>query len=145
MTATALVKLLEDGLKQDKPSLATDPTRRQRVTLLLGSYLAAAGPDFDESVRNAPESKALSHSRLWYQGSYADLDAGLEELKVKAPRIHWHTWQMYVVKSTEKGIRRHKASLGVEFLCRKMPRYITVPDSILANEGYRAKDEKRAA
>ena len=141
----ALLKRLEDGLREDSPALRTTPTRRQRVTLLLGSYLDAIGSGSVEQVRaGKPASRVLQHSELWYGGSYPELDSWLRVLRRQAPRVHWHTWEMYVAQSKLPAIRRHRASLGAEFLKRKMPAFIRVPDEVLVRGGFKA-ESKRAA
>lgn len=133
-------------MSEDSPGQSTSPTRRQRVTLLLGSYLDAIGPAHLEAVgRSKPSSRALSHSPLWYEGSYTDIELGLAALKLRAPKVYWHTWEMYVAKSGVRAIRRRKAALGVEFLKRKMPTFIDVPDDVLVNGGFKAEHKEEAA
>ena len=141
----SLIALLDDGLKEDKPGLSTTPTRRQRVTLLLGSYLDALGPGFHDSVGGSqPGSRGLMHAPLWYEGSYHDVELGLASLKLRAPKVYWHTWEMYVARSGHKAVRRRKAALGVEHLKRKLPAFIDVPDEVLEGAGFKAERRKAA-
>ena len=142
----SLTALRDDGLKEDKPGLSTTPTRRQRVTLLIGSYLDALGPGFHDSVGGSqPGSRGLMHAPLWYEGSYTDIELGLAELKLRAPTVHWHTVEMYVRKSGNRAIRRRKGALGVEFLKRKLPQFIEVPDDVLEGAGFKAERKRAAA
>ena len=118
---------------------------RAREQTLLGSYLDARGPAFSEAVsRTKPESRILAHSPLWYQGSYTDVELGLASLKLRAPKVYWHTWEMYVARSGHKAVRRRKAALGVEYLKRKLPAFIDVPDEVLEGAGFKA-ERRRAA
>lgn len=145
MTIERLHGVLDQGLKEDAPDRKTIPTRRQRVTLLLGSYLDALGPEHVEALRRGkPSSRALGHSELWYDGSYPELDALLRQLKSQAPRVHWHTWERYVLDSGRREIRRRKAALGVEYLKRRMPPFVVVPDEVLVRGGYMAERRRVA-
>ena len=143
----ALVQILEEGLREDKPGQRTTPTRRQRVTLLLGSYADVLGPAYAESVgREKPSSRILSHAPLWKEGSYSELDELLVVLRRRAPVVFWHTRRIYIdLKPKDHAVRRHKAALGVEFLKQGMPRFIIVPDEILTRGGFKAERERAAA
>jgi hypothetical protein len=127
------------------------PTRRDRILVLLGTLndirLPETTGDTDDISHTHAGSRPLHHSELYHAGSYHDLDLCLEQLKHRAPRIHWHTIRVYVEKnptSDGNGLapegRRlrslHKANLGVRWLEHAMPTFILVPVDLLENEGY---------
>jgi len=128
--------------------LAYTPTRRNRIVLLLGSLLDATTVDqSDGSSSGKPSSRILAPSVLYRRGSYAELDKCMDALRRHAPKVHWHTWRIYVEQHpvTDKGkhLSSRKALRGLGFLEAAMPRYVMVPTELLENAGYNVSSVAR--
>ena len=75
-------------------------TPRERIIELLKSYpyacAAASVAGLGEHGKSRWESVALSHTDLWYAGSYDELERCLLDLRASDARVFWHVTQRYL-------------------------------------------------
>lgn len=130
--------------------------RLVRVMLLLSSYLDACeapqaeateslvGTGSHENSSREPLRNVSPPERLWYAGSYRELERGLDALRLFCIPTYNATWARHVIgKRDEKTAT--KAALGVEWLSGRMPRSIYVPTEISENAGYLYSEAKEYA
>lgn len=142
-----MVDSVPEPRPRGRPSGSLRLTRRERIKLLLGTYKDVFGPDLlnVEKGDRGFESRALSHGELWREGSYADVQRGLDRLRTSGFRsIYWHTVEAYV-NGHPASARRRKADAGVDLLAKWLPGNIYVPQSIAENAGYPITEAKAAA
>lgn len=74
-------------------------TPRERVTFLLHTYHAAVVCETGSgrgSGRTRADSIEPRFPDIYYDGSYAELDRALRELRLARPVLHWHVMRRYV-------------------------------------------------
>ena len=88
---------------------------RERIIELLKSYpyacAAANVAGLGEHGKSRWESVALSHTELWYKGSYAELERCLLGLRAEDARLYWHVTQRYLdaeVRPMDVPVRRNQ-------------------------------------
>lgn len=127
--------------------------RLVRVMLLLSSYLDACeapqaeateslvGTGSHENSSREPLRNVSPPERLWYAGSYRELERGLDDLRLFCIPTYNATWTRHVIgKRDEKTAT--KAALGVEWLSKRLPSSVYVPQEIAENAGYLPSEAK---
>lgn len=112
-------------------------TKRARIVLLLKTRQDALEAEGDLGGGELG-SRSPSHSPLWYEGSYGDLELCLDYMQRKAPRIRWHLVNLYGPRDHAKlGLtpKQAIADKGLDWLERVM-RNVYVPPAISENAGY---------
>jgi hypothetical protein len=121
-------------------------TRRERIKLLLKTLPDALGEsNNDPRAAIRLESRTLRYGDLFRAGSYHPLLNALDEMRQRSPSVYWHTLAFYCDMSDGGKPRRRKADLGVEFLMRRMPSNVFVPQDVSENAGFSASEAKSAA
>ena len=119
-------------------------TRRDRIRLLLSSYVDAIGASRNPAdIRVALESRPPPRSELWEEGSYFDLAQALDRLRVPCPKIRRHTIGFYVEQ--EPWAQKRTAERGVSLLAELMPRNIFVPQELSIKAGFTPGDSRAAS
>lgn len=128
--------------------------RRTRVLLLAGSYHdACEGIEREHHRHGKPGSRLLVRSALWLEGSYADLERLLDELRSVNVGQYRAFWAQRVCGQTlEKAAERDASYHAAGWITKRMPPTIFVPTDISENAGYLqaeakafAKPKKRAS
>ena len=119
--------------------------RRERIRLLLASYLDACSPGRTQSdIRAALGSRPPPRAELFDEGSYHELGQALDKIKTPCPKIYRHTIAYYV-ETREPWSQKRVAERGVSLLERLMPRNIFVPEDVAIRAGVTPGDARAAS
>lgn len=120
-------------------------TRRERIRLLLSTYLDAMSPGRNPTdMRGAFGSKPPARTQLQDEGSYYELGQALDALRGPCPKIYRHTVGFYVTHPPESWAQKRTAEKGVMLLERAMPRNLFVPMEVSERGGFSPGEAKSA-
>ena len=117
--------------------------RRERIRLLLTSYIDACSPARTFSDIRAPlGSRPPPRAELFDEGSYHELGQALDKIRKPCPKIYRHTIAYFV--EPEKWSQKRVAERGVSLIERLMPRNIFVPEDVAIRAGITPGDARAA-
>ncbi len=115
-------------------------TKRERIKLLLKTRRDALEESAETGRAGQLGSRVLGFQELWREGSYREIEACLDYLAVKNPRVRWHLVHLHE-QPHPRGFKSGYSDLGLDWLESRLSD-VFVPQSVAENAGYSLSEAK---